>query len=104
MGPGRLVDSGRPRRNDRWGKRYGTSAMDHPLAELVVNATTLYGAAGLLFAVAFAWRGWKSIDPHAEAGTIGFRLLIVPAAALLWPWLLVRWARRPSPRPEATNR
>ena len=42
--------------------------------------------------------------PGGEAGTIGFRLLIVPAAALLWPWLLVRWARRPSPKPEATNR
>jgi len=55
-----------------------------------------------VFAVLFAWRGAAAIDPAAREGTLGFRLSIVPASALLWPLLLVRWARR-SPSPAERN-
>lgn len=50
-----------------------------------------YLAFGFLFALAFAFVGVGRIDPHAEHGTWGFRLLILPGAAALWPWLLRRW-------------
>ncbi|HEX2464742.1 MAG TPA: hypothetical protein VHR17_08950 [Thermoanaerobaculia bacterium] len=71
-------------------------------AEATVLAVEIYFAIGLLFAVFFAWRGAGAIDPAARGGTIGFRLLILPASALLWPLLLRRWLRR-SPPPLERN-
>jgi len=57
----------------------------------LVLATGLYGAIGLLFALYFAFAGGAArADPNAKGGTLGFRLLIIPAAAALWPWLLRR--------------
>jgi hypothetical protein len=71
-------------------------------AEALVVAAELYFAIGLAFAVAFAWRGAAAIDPAAKNGTLGFRLLIVPASALLWPLLLRRWRRGQPPQIERT--
>lgn len=67
--------------------------MPLPVAELLADAVKLYAAAGAIFAVLFAWRGAGTLDPAARAGTLGFRLLIVPGSAALWPLLLVLWAR-----------
>ena len=72
------------------------------IAEAIVVAIGLYFGAGLVFALLFAWRGAEAIDPAAREGTIGFRILIVPASALLWPLLLVRWMLR-SPPPAERN-
>ena len=48
---------------------------------------------GLCFAVAFAARGAGRLDPVARHGTIGFRLLVIPGAMTLWPYLAWRVAR-----------
>ena len=48
-----------------------------------------YFAIGLLFAVAFAIRGVDRMD--ATPKTIGFRVIVMPGAAVLWPVLLARW-------------
>jgi hypothetical protein len=62
-------------------------------AKIIAGLMALYGMAGILFAVVFvAWR-IHSIDPAASRGTLGFRLIILPGAAVLWPLLLVRWIR-----------
>jgi hypothetical protein len=53
----------------------------------------VYGWTGLLFAIAFALRGVDRVDGAARGATWGFRVLIVPGAAALWPWLLVKWVR-----------
>jgi len=52
-----------------------------------------YLAVGFLFAVIFAFFGAGRIDPHAAHGTWGFRLLVIPGATALWPFLLRRWWR-----------
>jgi hypothetical protein len=65
--------------------------MPRPLAEWLLRFVLVWLAAGVLFALAFAWRGAAAIEPAARGGTRGFRLLILPGAALLWPWLLRRW-------------
>jgi hypothetical protein len=62
-------------------------------AERIAILIEGYALAGLLFAIAFVVRGVAAIDPIARGAGIGFRLLILPGAAALWPMLLVRWIR-----------
>jgi hypothetical protein len=57
----------------------------------IVDGLGIYLALGALFAVAFALAGCARVDPAARTGTIGFRILILPGAAALWPLLLKRW-------------
>ena len=59
----------------------------------------VYLLVGLLFAIPFAFRGVKAIDPAAADGTWGFKLLIIPGAMVFWPILLKRWMAG-SPPPE----
>ena len=68
--------------------------MSEWLAEILVALAGAYVAAGALFAVAFATWGVSRVDPVAREGTIGFRLIILPGAAALWPLLASRWMRR----------
>lgn len=58
------------------------------IATLAVQLAGVYVAIGALFAAWFAWRGAGRLDPVARYGSIGFRLLIVPGATVLWPVLL----------------
>jgi hypothetical protein len=44
-----------------------------------------------VFAIPFVWRGAGAVEPVAREGTWGFRLLILPGSATLWPYLLYRW-------------
>ena len=52
-----------------------------------------YAAVGLLFGVAFVTRGIARVDHVAEHAPPGFRLIVLPGSAALWPFLLVRWIR-----------
>ena len=63
------------------------------LAEVLVDALTAYGLVGLVFAVAFVTMGIQRVDSVAEHAPLGFRLIVLPGAAALWPLLLVRWLR-----------
>ena len=54
-----------------------------------------YSAVGVVFALAFVMKGAGRVDPTAQTGTWGFRVLIFPGAAALWPWLMSRWLRAP---------
>lgn len=61
------------------------------LATWLVNLLMVYLAVGIVFAIAFVRKGVEKIDPAAEEGTWGFRVLIAPGAAALWPILAKRW-------------
>jgi hypothetical protein len=50
----------------------------------------LYSAAGIAFGVAFVARGVQRVDPLATGTGWGFRLIILPGVAALWPLLLRR--------------
>jgi hypothetical protein len=56
-------------------------------------AAAVYAGAGAVFAVAFVLTGAARLDEAARGATWGFRLVIVPGAVALWPWLAWRWAR-----------
>ena len=72
------------------------------MVDLGVGLFLIYALIGLVFAIPFSLVGAKRIDPAADGGTWGFRVLIVPGAAALWPLLLMRWLRGGEP-PEERN-
>lgn len=63
----------------------------HPVVSVLLSALTAYAAAGLVTAVAFAAFGVTRVQPAPM--TLGARLLILPGAAVLWPYVLMRWLR-----------
>lgn len=71
----------------------GGVPIPYPVAEALVIALAVYGAAGAVFAVPFALRGAGAIDPAAKGGTWGFRVLTLPGVVALWPLMLVKWVR-----------
>jgi hypothetical protein len=67
-------------------------------AEIFVNALAAYCLAGLIFAAVFVSFGIQQVDRAAEHAPIGFRLIVLPGVAALWPILLGRWWRTRSRR------
>lgn len=56
----------------------------------------LYLTLGLAFAAWFVPAGAARLDPAARHGSLGFRLLILPATVALWPLLVWRlWRMTP---------
>jgi hypothetical protein len=63
------------------------------LGWIAFYAIALYGAVGLAVAVAFVSFGASRALPEPIPLSIGARILIFPASALLWPVVLRRWLR-----------
>lgn len=73
------------------------------LANMLVMVAGAYLAVGVVFAALFIWRGAASIDHAAASAGLGFRVLLIPGAALLWPWLARKWARGDTGLPPLPN-
>ena len=73
------------------------------LASALITNVAIYLAIGAIFAPVFAFWGARRIDPAATTATLGFRILIMPGAVLLWPLLLYRWLRGGTEPPEERN-
>ena len=63
-------------------------------AQLLVQTMTVYVCLGAAFAALFVWRWVGRLDSAAEHGTWGFRVLVFPGVAALWPLFVVRLIRR----------
>ena len=63
------------------------------MAEILVGALAIYGLVGVIFAAAFVALGITRVDPVAQHAPLGFRLIVMPGVAALWPLLLRRWLR-----------
>lgn len=63
------------------------------MAELLVDVFGFYALVGALFAAAFVTAGIDRVDPVAKHAPAGFRLIVMPGVAALWPLLLTRWIR-----------
>ena len=70
------------------------------VAVWLVRILGVYAAIGLLFAFPFVFRGVNRIDPVAEGGSWGFRLIILPGVVAFWPMLLRRWMTGSAPPQE----
>ncbi len=60
------------------------------LARILVDVVCLYAGIGVVVALWISFRGLHRLDPVAGHGTWGFRLLILPGLAALWPLMLAR--------------
>ncbi|MBL0926666.1 MAG: hypothetical protein IBJ11_03305 [Phycisphaerales bacterium] len=63
------------------------------VADAVILFAALYASIGVGFAMLFVARGVGRVDPVARSAGVGFRLVILPGAAVLWPVLLRLWWR-----------
>ncbi len=68
------------------------------MAELIVQAATVYLGVGGVVALAFLLFGIDRVDPQAR-GAYLFRPMIAPGLVLLWPLVLTRWAALARGRP-----
>jgi hypothetical protein len=59
---------------------------------MIVYGFALYAAIGFVVALAFVTVGIAQVAPHVEA-TVGARILFLPGATALWPYILVRWLK-----------
>jgi hypothetical protein len=62
-------------------------------AELFVGGLAAYALTGTTFSVGFVLFGIHRVDRVAEHSPIGFRLIVMPGVAALWPLLLTRWLK-----------
>jgi hypothetical protein len=60
---------------------------------ILLEAVITYAAAGLPVALAFVAFGLRYVLPPGTPVTVGARVLLLPGAALLWPYVLWRWMR-----------
>ncbi|MBM3804790.1 MAG: hypothetical protein FJW26_21075 [Acidimicrobiia bacterium] len=65
--------------------------MDIWIADWMIRLLGCYALVGALFAVPFVTVGAAKLDPRSAGSGFGFRVMIFPGAAALWPWLLLRW-------------
>lgn len=63
----------------------------HPVVAFLLNALALYAAAGAVTALAFVTFGVTCVQPAPMS--LGARILILPGAAALWPYVLMRWVQ-----------
>jgi hypothetical protein len=58
---------------------------------VLLYALGLYVLAGLITACAFVSYGVTRALDHPASVTVGARILFIPAATALWPYVLHRW-------------
>jgi hypothetical protein len=60
---------------------------------LLIDLLALYAVVGAVTALAFATFGIARVLPAGTPVTLGARVLLLPGAALLWPYVLLRWVK-----------
>ncbi|MDJ0841512.1 MAG: hypothetical protein QNK37_33705 [Acidobacteriota bacterium] len=73
------------------------------LAKVLVYGMALYLLAGFIFALFFVRTGVGRVDPLAKEGSRGFRILIFPGVAALWPLMLRRLRQGTDEAPREFN-
>jgi hypothetical protein len=63
----------------------------HPIVAFVLFALAGYAAIGVVTALAFVAFGVTRVQPASVSP--GARVLLLPGAAVLWPYVLARWIK-----------
>src|SRR5712692_5718400 len=74
-------------------RRSQSNISERPYAVVVLDLLGLYAVAGVVTAVAFVTFGVAQVLPAGTPVTVGARLLLLPGAAALWPYVLLRWVK-----------
>ena len=67
------------------------SGLMHPVVAFLLNALALYATIGVAAALAFVSFGVTRVQPASVS--LGARILLLPGAVALWPYVLLRWIR-----------
>lgn len=60
---------------------------------IVLYGLAFYAAAGVFVALAFVCWGATKVLPEPMPLTFPARLLLLPGAFVLWPYVLIRWLK-----------
>jgi hypothetical protein len=60
---------------------------------IFLAAVAAYAVAGLVTALAFVSFGVTHVLPQPVPVSVGARILLLPGAAALWPYVLIRWLK-----------
>ena len=60
---------------------------------VLIDLLALYALVGAVTALAFVIFGIARVLPAGTSVTLGARVLLLPGAALLWPYVLLRWVK-----------
>jgi hypothetical protein len=60
---------------------------------ILLYGLALYVVLGIVTAVAFVIFGVSQVLPQGTSVTVGARILILPGAAAMWPYVLIRWLK-----------
>jgi hypothetical protein len=63
------------------------------IGQFLLFALGLYALVGVGVSFAFVTIGITKVLPTPASFTAGARLVLLPGAAALWPYVLVRWLR-----------
>ena len=63
------------------------------LSMIVLYGLAIYAVVGIIVASAFVVAGVSKVLPEPAALTFGARLLLLPGAFLLWPYVVLRWLK-----------
>jgi len=61
------------------------------MASVILYGLALYAAVGVVAALAFVSVGLSRVLHPPVPATVGARILLLPGAFALWPYILVRW-------------
>ncbi|MBE8221366.1 MAG: hypothetical protein HAW60_01395 [Bdellovibrionales bacterium] len=64
------------------------------MAYIFLFSLSLYFILGIIFSIFFLLKGVHSIDSLVKSSGIVFRLFLIPASILLWPYLLYITTKR----------
>jgi hypothetical protein len=62
-------------------------------AMILLYGLALYALVGVVTAVAFVIFGISQVLPQSTTVTVGARILLLPGAAAIWPYVLIRWLK-----------
>jgi hypothetical protein len=60
---------------------------------IILDVLALYLLLGAMTALGFVTFGIERVLPAGTPVTLGARVLLWPGAALLWPYVLIRWTK-----------
>lgn len=72
-------------------------------AHLILALAGLYVSLGVFVALGVLLGGLGKIDHAVSESTWGFKMLVVPGLAALWPLMLMRWIRGTGHPPSERN-